>query len=161
MSDKTIHRQQIGFIHFLLAILASNIALSAFAAQGCTISEPRNGGQVAREASVSGTANLAPSEYAWLVARRFDFAPNWWPQGRYLDVDARTGEWRGTAVFGGPQDVGWEFDVAVMIVTSEGNQRLLNYREKAIETGDWRPIRIQDLVKGKSPCAVKVRKTGH
>lgn len=160
MTTNTAHRKASRFLRLCIGVLASGVWLNASGAQGCTISEPRSGEEVGREIKVTSTAKVAPGEHAWLVARRVDFAPNWWPQGRELEVDAK-GKWSGNAALGGPQDVNWKFDIAVLIVTNEGNERLNAYRAKAMETGDWRPIRIQEMAKGQNACQVTVLKTRH
>lgn len=146
------------FHRLCLGVLASSVWLDAAAADGCVITEPKKGEPVGQEVQVTGTAKIVPGEHAWLVARRVDFAPRWWPQGPELAVDAKTGEWSGNVVLGGPQDDGWKFDIAVVIVNNKGNAMLDAYRDKAMDTGDWRPIKIQETAAGNYTCQLTVLK---
>src|SRR5437867_1312606 len=78
-----------------------------------TITFPSQGSSVGKEVVVRGTATLPQGQHLWLFARRIDFAPLWWPQ-REVSIDYGKHTWQGTAVFGIPQDVGWDFEIAAI-----------------------------------------------
>ena len=121
------------------------------------MTEPQRGATVGREMTVKGTVTKPPAHYVWVVARRQDFAPLFWPQREAnLERDGRT--WSATAVFGEPRDVGWEFDVGAVVVDQAGHDRLRQYWEKAMESGDWRPIRLPTAA---AEHFVRVQKTRH
>lgn len=134
------------------------LSLEAMAQTACAIHQPTAGQQVGREVQATGTARVTAGQHAWLVARRSDFAPHWWLQRR-LQVSERTPEWRSVAALGVPHDIGWDFDIAVVIVAGDANRRLQEHWDRAIETGDFRPIRIPEAVA--APCIVTVRKSRH
>lgn len=153
------NRLQKVFFRLALAIgLAGLVWLDATAQTVCTIMQPTAGQLVGREIQASGTARVMEGQHAWLVARRSDFYPHWWLQ-RKLQVSERTPDWKSVAVLGGPQDIGWDFDIAVVIVAADGNRRLQEHWEKAVETSDFKPIAIRETVA--APCTVTVRKNKH
>ena len=125
------------------------------------MTHPPEGGKVGKEVIVQGTAAIPNGHYLWVLARRIDFAPLWWPQ-RPAPLEEPTThkqKWQATAVFGGPQDVGWEFDVGVITVDKEGHRKLMEYWKTAMRTGDWRPIEIPPVTS--PPRIVKVKKISH
>jgi len=122
------------------------------------ITDPQNGSKVGRETIVKGTAHLPSGHYLWVLARRNDFKPLWWPQ-REAEVDPKTHKWGATAVFGGSQDIGWDFDIGVIAVNTEGHALLRDYWIKAMRTGDWRPIEIPPTPS--PPQTLKVKKVSH
>jgi hypothetical protein len=122
------------------------------------ISEPATGGTVGLQTTVRGAASALGSDHVWLLVRMTDFAPLWWPQ-REAAVDPTTGQFKGKVVFGGPQDVGSEFDVAAITVDALGHAVLMEYWKKAMSTGDWKPIEIPKPTS--PPAIVTVKKTKH
>jgi len=123
-----------------------------------TITYPTNKSKVGREVLVRGKALIPGGQYLWILARRTDFKPLWWPQ-REAEVDPTTGEWKAIAILGGPQDIGWEFDVGVIVVNSEGHAKLQDYWIKSMQSGDWRPIQIPKTTV--APQLIRVMKTSH
>ena len=142
-------------------VAASLIAGSAHAQKQeqsiIEITDPQSGSKVGREMIVKGTARLPRGHSLWVLARRNDFKPLWWPQ-REAEVDPKTHKWSATAVFGGPQDVGWDFDIGVIAVNEEGHALLKDYWIKAMRTGDWRPIEIPLT---SSSQTLRVKKVSH
>ena len=121
------------------------------------VTDPRRDDRIGREMTVKGTVTKPPGHHVWVVARRHDFAPLFWPQREAnLEGDGRT--WSATAAFGGPQDVGWEFDVGAIVVDGTGHDRLNDYWVKAMSSGDWRPI---PLPRSAAEHIVRVRKNRH
>jgi hypothetical protein len=121
-----------------------------------TITAPRTGATAGREVIVHGTAKMPDGVFLWLLARRTDFEPLWWPQ-RAVKLGPKTGEWAGTATLGNAADVNSDFDVAVITVDAAGNRVLQDYWTKAMTSADWKPIRIPDTTS--PPRMIKVRKT--
>lgn len=146
----------------ILALLVTSLGAGhAYAQQepsAVTMTEPTKDSKVGRDVWVRGTASIPNGHYLWVVARRVDFTPLWWPQ-KPAPVDPTTQTWQATAVFGGPQDIGWDFDVGVITVNEEGHRQLMEYWKKAMSTGDWRPIEIPRVTS--PPRIVKVKKVSH
>ena len=147
---------------FIMALSVTSLgAWHAYAQQeiAVTMTQPTKDNKVGKEVMVRGTASMPNGHYLWVVARRIDFAPLWWPQKPAPVEDPTTQKWQATAVFGGPQDVGWEFDVGVITVNEEGHKKLMDYWKKAMSTGEWRPIEIPPVTS--PPRIVRVKKVGH
>jgi hypothetical protein len=108
------------------------------------ITDPQDGTRVGRETLVKGTAYLPRGHYLWVLARRSDFEPLWWPQ-REAKVDPRTHEWSATAFFGESGDLGYAFDIGVISVNEEGHALLKDYLIKAMKTGSWMPVEIPPI----------------
>lgn len=144
---------------FIAATLVATI-MYAQEKEPCVISitEPHNGAKVGRETIVKGTAEIPRGNYLWVLARRSDFKPLWWPQ-REAEIDPRSHKWSATAFFGGPQDVGRNFDIGVIAVDTEGHAFLRDYWIKAMRTGDWKPIEIPQT--SFTPTTMKVKKVKH
>jgi hypothetical protein len=121
------------------------------------ITDPKSGAKVDKEAPVQGTARLPAGYHLWVLARRSDVRPLWVPQQR-AEVDPTTHKWGATAVFGGQEDVGWDYDVGVVAVDNKGHAALAGYHEKATKTQDWKPIEIPA---GSSLQTVTVKKVSH
>jgi|APTNR8051073442_1049403.scaffolds.fasta_scaffold02479_9 hypothetical protein len=145
--------------HFAITIILTGLACSdALAQTACTIIQPTLGQLVGREIQASGTARVVAGQHAWLVARRSDFSPHWWLQ-RKLHVNEVSPGWKSVAALGGPQDIGWDFDIAVVIVATDSNRRLQEHWDRGVETSDFKPIAIRETVA--APCTVTVRKSRH
>jgi hypothetical protein len=111
------------------------------------ITAPCYGEKVGRKTFVRGTAYLPRGLYLWVLARRDDLAPLWWPQSE-AKIDPVTHQWSAIATFGIYEDIGLIFDIAVISVDEKGHKLLKDYLLKAMRTGDWSPI---ELPKGSSP----------
>ncbi len=123
------------------------------------ITEPEKDGiEVRGTYMVKGTASIPAGDHLWVLARRDDFEPFWWPQNEGK-IDPTNGEWKVSVTFGQEGDIGWDFDIAAVVVSEEGQAVLSAYREKAMETGEWRPIKMPAVVG--APLLRKVRKVGH
>ena len=123
-----------------------------------SILSPADGAVAGREVVVKGRAQLKTGDTAWLLARRQDFDPVWWPQ-RAISVDPRTGEFSVSGTLGEAADVGHGFDVAVVTVDAAGHQLLNDYRTNALTSGEYKPIRLPNTTS--PPRIVKVRKTSN
>ena len=123
-----------------------------------TVSHPRNGSGVGRETIVKGTALIPGGNYLWVLARRVDFDPLWWPQ-REAKIDPKTHEWSATVTFGMQRDINWDFNIGVITVNADGHRELMDYWIAAMRTGDWRPIQIPATTS--PPRILRVRKVRH
>jgi hypothetical protein len=132
-------------LFFLFLIIAFNWSASVNAQQGIEfkvkITQPScDGLQVGREMDVKGTADIPSGHYLWVLAHRTQGFKNvWWPQNEG-DIDPITKKWEVYVVFGGPQDIGYDFEVAAIIVNEKNHLKLKKYRENAMKTGNWSPI---------------------
>ena len=122
------------------------------------ITYPNNGGKVGREIIVEGIASIPKGNYLWVLARRADFEPLWWPQ-REAKIDPNSNQWKAAARFGEMQDTNWEFDIGAITVNAAGHRELMDYWITAMKTGTWRPIQIPETTS--APRIIKVRKVRH
>lgn len=106
-----------------------------------TVEVPKEGDLVTQEMTVRGTARVPEGSYVWLLARRHDFEPLWWPQ-REIKVDPRTYEWSATANFGIPADAGSDFDLGVITVNEESHNKIRQHWLHCMESGNWTPMQI-------------------
>lgn len=145
---------------FVLLICLMLCELSALAQEvQVRLLEPdRDGFQVQQTYTVRGTAVLPPGAHLWVLSRREDFEGVWWPQGEGRP-DATTGEWKVAVTFGQSVDVGWKFNISVLVVSEANHIILRDYRLKAMKTGDWRPIEAPASLF--NPVLRTVTKTGH
>jgi hypothetical protein len=100
----------------------------------------RDGIQVGKEMTVEGTASIPRGTYLWVLVHRIKgFKYDWWPQNE-AEIDPVTKKWSVDVVFGGPQDIGYDFGIAAIVVDQKEHLKLMNYRGNAMRTGDYRPI---------------------
>ena len=119
---------------------------------------PRNGIEVRRSYNVMGTASIPSGSHLWVLTRRKDFEGVWWPQNEGK-VDPVNKEWKVAVTFGITDDIGWDFDIAVIVVANSQHEILRDYRIKAMKTGDWRPIEMPSVLS--APLLLSVKKVGH
>lgn len=145
-----------GLTVFVLFPVAGEAQKEAFSVK---ITDPsRDGIEVKKGMTVKGTASLPSGYHLWVLARRSDFEGVWWPQGEGK-IDPQTHEWMVSVTFGGPQDIGWDFEIAVIFVKEEDHIVLQNYRKEAMKTGDWKPIEAPSSAY--PPQIRKVKKVSH
>lgn len=119
---------------------------------------PRSQIEVRRSYKVTGTASIPSGTHLWVLTRREDFEGVWWPQSEGK-VDPVSKTWKVSVNFGKSDDIGWDFDLAVIVVDNSQHALLQNYRINAMQTGDWRPIEMPKLLA--APALLKFKKTGH
>lgn len=123
------------------------------------IIEPaRDGIEVRRGMTVKGTASIPGGYHLWVLARRSDFEGVWWPQGEGK-IDPTTQEWKVSVTFGESQDIGWDFDIAVIVVREDAHIVLQNYRIEAMKADKWKPIEVPSSTS--PPQIRKVKKVSH
>ncbi len=82
---------------------------------------------------VTGTASIPDGCYIWaLVHRSLPYKKQgvWWPQS---DADINKGEWKGWVTYGQDQDIGHEFEIAIIVVDKTEHLKLQAY----VNNGDW------------------------
>ena len=108
---------------------------------------------------VQGTATLVPGDYLWVLAHRVEgFKDLWWPQGEG-EVDPIKNTWRVHVTFGQSRDIGYEFEIAAVTVREREHRQLHDHISRAMQSGDWRPLRLPETT---SPPIVRlVKKVSH
>lgn len=151
--------QMVG-IKVLSALLAVFTIASLAEAEIKITNPPADNFEVGMEMNVKGTANNIPAgNYVWVLVHRIKgFKTVWWPQGE-AEVDPKTKTWEVGVHFGNEKDIGNDFDIAVITVNETEHHRLEDYRKKAMESGNWRPIPMSETTT--APVIRKVKKVSH
>lgn len=92
--------------------------------------------------AIQGTAIIPAGDYLWILLHRKDLSGQWWPQDGSIVRDNR---YSLVVCFGQQQDIGMEFEIAVITVNQAEHLKLQNYVSKARETGNWYPISMPTL----------------
>jgi len=104
------------------------------------ILSPGRGEQVAHTGVVQGRAELSADAYVWVLAHRKD-VNGWWPQGDG-PVAVADGRWSAQVNYGGPQDSGFEFELAAVVVTQPVNESWLGWVQSVKNTGLFPPVQL-------------------
>jgi hypothetical protein len=123
-----------------------------------SVPEQEKGTQVGCTLAVEGTAALPGGQHLWVFVHRADFEGVWWPQNEGK-IDPTTLKWSVRVTFGGAQDIGENFDIAVAPVTDSEHTKLRDYRIKAMTSGKWLPIEMPETTA--PPLQRSVRKVNH
>lgn len=110
------------------------------------IKSPAEGEKVPTNILISGTFSeeIQNDQYMWVVVHPYD-SMGWWPQ--LGQIKPFRGVWNTQAVIGQGKDTGKEFDIAVILVNKESNQKYLNYMEEGKTTGNYPEIQLpQDAI---------------
>ncbi|MCK4730968.1 MAG: hypothetical protein KAT65_00790 [Methanophagales archaeon] len=102
------------------------------------ITSPKEGDEVPVSTPVSGTfsGELPEGLYMWVVINPHPSPGQWWPQGGR--IDPWKGQWNVLAGLGREkEDIGKEFDIAVILVNEKDNQYYTNYLETGQRTGSY------------------------
>ena len=148
-------------IVFLLVLsLGPGISVYAESPMKVEFTVPEEDGlKVGKETLVKGTANVPGGNYLWvLVHRTKGFKRVWWPQNE-AEIDPIKKTWDVNVVFGGPQDIGYEFEIAAIVVKEPEHLKLQAYRDKAMSSGHWPPIPMPQTVT--APKIRTVKKVNH
>ena len=157
-------RQNISLVRVLFIVslffsfLAQGIPLFPGSQIKVEITDPeRDGIEVGREMDVKGRAIIPPGKYLWiLVHRTKGFKRVWWPQGE-AEIDPVSKKWEAHVVFGMPRDIGYDFEIAAIVVNEKEHLKLQDYWEKAMQSADWKPILMPPTVT--TPTIRSVKKT--
>jgi hypothetical protein len=108
---------------------------------GLRIVEPSAGVAVPRRGLAKGDILfLPPGTRVWVLGRRADFGPRWWPQG---EANVSDNYWSASVTYGVEADSGRAFDVAVMLVDERQHETLAAAMRTATPGGDIAPISVE------------------
>ncbi len=101
------------------------------------ITDPKEGDIVQASAIVSGiiSGELPEGRYMWLVVNPQKAPGQWWPQGG--QIAPLQGKWDIQATFGGMQDIGTKFKIAVILINKVDDQYYQDYFAKGKQTGNY------------------------
>jgi hypothetical protein len=85
-------------------------AFRSSASSGCTVAIHR----ASENGVVEGSARLAEDAHLWVLVHRKD-VDGWWPQGGG-EIAVANGHWSVQVQYGGPEDAGYDFEIAAVIV---------------------------------------------
>jgi methyltransferase family protein len=116
---------------------------------------PANGAIVADTGSVEGSVSLPADSYLWVLVRRKDF-DGWWPQGGAAAAVDGT-QWSVPVTYGGPQDAGFDFEIAAVVVGRSTHDLWTDWVARVKETGVFPPVPLPsvDFVLGEVYRTVK------
>jgi hypothetical protein len=100
---------------------------------------PHDGASVTGAGIVEVSAALPADSYLWVLVRREDF-DGWWPQG--TAQPAERNRWRVSAAYGGPQDAGYNFEIAVLVVGRSTHELWTDWTAQVKETGRFPPVQL-------------------
>src|SRR5574341_433263 len=111
------------------------------------ITSPEDGNKAPISNVVSGTISdgLPQGQYMWVVINPQKAPGLWWPQGGRITLSK--GRWDVQAWLGIEQDIGTEFDIAVILVNEKDNQYYNNYLETGQRTGSFPGIPLPPSAK--------------
>ena len=121
------------------------------------ITFPRNDEECGAVVRVEGISKKYPNRFLWVFAHRVDLTDQWWPQTSTVNVND-DGSWIIGANLGGPQDIGFPFEIVAMWVNESVHKKMKNYISTGASTNHYPPIQ---LPKGELTTKVKVRKVRH
>jgi len=101
---------------------------------------PQSGVLVADVGMVEGSAVMPSDSFLWVLARRKDFE-GWWPQGAGA-VPVDRNRWRVSVTYGGPQDAGWDFELAALIVRQSTHDLWTDWVAQVKETRLFPPVQL-------------------
>jgi hypothetical protein len=79
--------------------------------------------------------------YLWVLVHRKD-VPGWWPQGGKSINVADDGAWSVRVTYGGPNDVGRQFEIASVVVSRPVHAQWLQWVQSVRETGLYPPVQL-------------------
>ena len=101
---------------------------------------PRSREPVAADGTVEGSVVLPRGSYLWVLVRRKDF-DGWWPQGAGA-VSVNRNQWRVPVTYGGPEDAGYEFEIAALVVGQPTHELWMDWVARVQETGLFPPVQL-------------------
>lgn len=105
-----------------------------------SILSPKSGESVSASGMIEGSVLLPTDSYLWVLVRRKDF-DGWWPQGTgAIPVDQN--RWKVSVTYGGPQDAGWDFEIAALVVGQSTHELWTDWVARVRETGLFPPVQL-------------------
>lgn len=139
-------RQNSNFLKSTISVVFVLLLFSSVNAQNSenyriSISDPaRDGTSIYRTCTtIRGNAIIPAGDYLWVLIHRLDLSGQWWPQDGGI---VRDNNFSIVACFGQPQDIGMEFEIAVITVNQTEHLKLQNYVSTARQTGNWYPVSL-------------------
>ena len=121
------------------------------------ITSTKEGDAVGNRVIVKGTSEIHDGSQLWVLCHLKLLGGQWWPQPKPI-IDAN-GDWQALAYIGGPQDVGYDFEIAAATFDEPATAEILKYHDFGSKTGQYLPIKFP---KATSEIAtVTVKKTSH
>jgi hypothetical protein len=103
---------------------------------------PKAGAHVGATTKVEGKSTQFKDKHLWIFAHREGLSV-WWPQGGTVKLKAN-GDWRQGVFLGGPQDIGFDFEIKAIWVNSKINSRLKDYLAEGEATGHYPGIKLPE-----------------
>ncbi len=122
------------------------------------ITSPRHGEGVADAGIVRGYASFSPGAYLWALVRRHD-VDGWWPQGDG-PIPVADGCWSAQVRYGGPEDAGFRFEIAAVVVASTVNDVWIEWVQNVKSTGLFPPVQLPVAHRLVAECFRTVRRVG-
>jgi hypothetical protein len=109
---------------------------------GCSVEirSPNRGERISESGMVAGTAHLAGDAHLWVLVHRKD-VNGWWPQGRG-EIAVAGSQWSVQVKYGGPDDVGYDFEIAAVIVCRPVHEQWLEWVRTVQATGAYPPVQL-------------------
>jgi hypothetical protein len=159
MNQKNFHFVASSILGCIIYLLCSKFIIAQSGTCSVSIIDPpRNGAEVGKEMVVKGIAYFPSGLHLWVLVRRSSFKGVWWPQGDG-EINPETHEWKVPVTFGESKDIGWDFNMGVIVVNEKDNIVLQNYMDNAMQSGEWRPIKAPPSLC--PPKIITVRKVNH
>jgi hypothetical protein len=113
-----------------------------YGGSGCSveISSPEARNRVAEIGIVEGKATLFGDAHLWVLVHRKDVL-GWWPQGEGA-VPVAQHSWHVQVKYGDPEDAGYDFEIAAVVVGRPVHERWLEWVQSAKDTGQYPPIQL-------------------
>ncbi len=89
---------------------------------------------------VEGSVVMPVDSHLWVLVRRKDF-DGWWPQGAGA-VTVEESQWSVFVTYGGPQDAGFDFEIAALVVGEATHELWTDWVARVKETGLYPPVRL-------------------
>jgi len=97
------------------------------------IRSPNRGERVSESGMVAGTAHLQGDAHLWVLVHRKE-VNGWWPQGAG-EIAVADSQWSVQVEYGGPDDAGYDFEIAAVIVYRPVHEQWLEWVRSVQSTG--------------------------
>jgi hypothetical protein len=138
---------------------ASDALLEVISQHLCTdlnIIRPTDGQECGSSVKVEGKSKGFPGKFLWIFAHVKYLRNMWWPQMNAVNLEPN-GHWEMIAFLGGPQDVGFEFEITATWVDSSSNKMLNDYMTAGNQTGNYPGIKLPEGSPSTNVTVKKVR----
>jgi hypothetical protein len=87
---------------------------------------------------VKGTAQILDDSEIWVLVHPKFMTDQWWPQPKPI-IDGK-GNWEAMVYLGVPQDIGYDFEIAVATFSKQEAAKIQEYHSHGMKLGSWLPI---------------------